>query len=148
MATMKAIRIHAYGGPEVLKYEDAPRPTLNDDDVLIKVVAAGVNPVDWKIRQGYMKDLFPLPFVLGWDVAGVIEEKGKDVTNLEVGESVYARPSIFRDGAYAEYIAVKAIKFSKGNLWHLLVLFSLTISGFISSKKVFKNGFILKSSSR
>jgi NADPH:quinone reductase-like Zn-dependent oxidoreductase len=52
MHTMKAIRIHSYGGPEVLKYEDAPRPIPNDDDVLIKVLAAGVNPVDWKIRQG------------------------------------------------------------------------------------------------
>jgi NADPH:quinone reductase-like Zn-dependent oxidoreductase len=80
MQTMKAIRIHAYGGPEVLKYEDVPRPVPNDDDVLIKVMAAGVNPVDWKIRQGYMKDMFTLPLILGWDVAGVIEEKGNKVT--------------------------------------------------------------------
>ena len=107
MHTMKAIRIHSYGGPEVLKYEDAPRPIPNDDDVLIKVLAAGVNPVDWKIRQGYMKDMFTLPLIPGWDVAGVIEEKGKKVTNLEIGESVYTRPSILRNGAYAEYIAVK-----------------------------------------
>ena len=108
MQTMKAIRIHAYGGPEVLKYEDVPRPVPNDDDVLIKVIAAGVNPVDWKIRQGYMKDMFTLPLILGWDVAGVIEEKGNKVTNLEIGQSVYTRPSLMRNGAYAEYIAVKA----------------------------------------
>jgi NADPH:quinone reductase-like Zn-dependent oxidoreductase len=106
--TMKAIRIHAYGGPEVLKYEDVPRPIPNEDDVLIKVLAAGVNPVDWKIRQGYMKDMFTLPLIPGWDVAGIIEEKGKKVTNLKIGESVYARPAILRNGAYAEYIAVKA----------------------------------------
>jgi NADPH:quinone reductase-like Zn-dependent oxidoreductase len=108
MKTMKAIRIHSYGGPEVLQYEDAPRPVLNDDDVLIKVMAAGVNPVDWKIRQGYMKEMTVLPLILGWDVAGVIEEKGPKVTNLEIGDSVYTRPAILRNGGYAEYIAVKA----------------------------------------
>ncbi len=108
MLTMKAVRIHGYGGPEVLKYEDAPRPVLNDDDVLIKVIGAGVNPVDWKICQGYMKEMTTLPLIPGWDVAGVIEEKGPDVRHLEVGDSVYTRPSISRNGAYAEYIAVKA----------------------------------------
>lgn len=108
MTTMKAIRIHTYGGPEVLKYEDVTRPAPNPDDVLIKVLAAGVNPVDWKIRQGYMEDMFSLPLIPGWDVAGIIEEKGKDVTSLEVGDSVYARPDIVRNGAYAQYIAVKA----------------------------------------
>lgn len=108
MTTMKAIRIHSYGGPEKLVYEDASRPTLNDDDVLIKVHAAGVNPVDWKIRQGYMEGRVKLPLILGWDVAGVVEEKGKAVSKLEIGDKVYSRPSIFRNGAYAEYIAVKA----------------------------------------
>ncbi|MCL7489313.1 MAG: NADP-dependent oxidoreductase [Desulfobulbaceae bacterium] len=108
MATMKAVRIHSHGGPEVLKYEDVPMPNLNDDDVLVKVLAAGVNPVDWKIRQGYMEEMFSLPLIPGWDVAGIIEEKGKDVTSLEVGDSVYARPDIVRNGAYAQYIAVKA----------------------------------------
>jgi NADPH:quinone reductase-like Zn-dependent oxidoreductase len=108
MQTMKAIQIHSYGGPEVLKFEDVSRPALNDDDVLIKVLAAGVNPVDWKIRQGYMEGMFTLPLILGWDVAGIIEEKGQKVTGLEIGDSVYTRPDILRNGAYAEYIAVKA----------------------------------------
>lgn len=108
MQTMKAIRIHSYGGPEVLQYEEAPRPVLNDDDVLIRVKAAGVNPVDWKIRQGYMKEMITLPLIPGWDVAGVIEEKGSKVTGLEIGDSVYSRPEILRNGGYAEYIAVKA----------------------------------------
>jgi NADPH:quinone reductase-like Zn-dependent oxidoreductase len=108
MPEMKAIRIHSYGGPEVLKFEDVPRPVPKDDEVLIKVFAAGVNPVDWKIRQGYMEDLFHLPLILGWDVAGVIEEKGRQVTNFAIGDEVYSRPSLFRDGGYAEYIAVKA----------------------------------------
>jgi NADPH:quinone reductase-like Zn-dependent oxidoreductase len=107
MKKMKAIRIHAYGGPEVLQYEDAPRPLLNADDVLIRVIAAGVNPVDWKIRQGYMKDMFTFPFIPGWDVAGVIEEKGPEAAGLNIGDSVYTRPNILRNGAYAEFIAVK-----------------------------------------
>jgi NADPH:quinone reductase-like Zn-dependent oxidoreductase len=108
MTTMKAVRIHSFGGPEVLHYEDVPRPVLNGDDVLIKVHAAGVNPVDWKIRQGYMKEMFTLPLIPGWDVAGVIEEKGPEVTGLKIGDSVYARPAILRNGSYAEYIVVKA----------------------------------------
>ena len=108
MQTMKAIQIHTYGGPDVLVYENVPLPDPGEDDVLIKVHAAGVNPVDWKIRQGYMESRLKLPLILGWDVAGVIEKKGRSVTGLEVGDKVYTRPSIFRNGAYAEYIAVKA----------------------------------------
>jgi NADPH:quinone reductase-like Zn-dependent oxidoreductase len=107
---MKAIRIHSYGGPETLVYEDAPMPILKDDDVLIRVHAAGVNPVDWKIREGYLKGMLEpiFPFILGWDVAGTIERKGLLVPGLQPGDAVYARPSIFRNGAYAEYVAVKA----------------------------------------
>jgi NADPH:quinone reductase-like Zn-dependent oxidoreductase len=72
---MKAIRIHNYGGPEVLRYEDAPRPTPGPGELLIKVEAASVNPVDWKTRAGYLKDFMPhtLPFIPGWDASGVIK---------------------------------------------------------------------------
>ena len=56
MATMKAVRIHAYGGPEVLVYEDAPRPQAGKGEVLVRVHAAGINPVDWKVRQGLAKE--------------------------------------------------------------------------------------------
>ncbi len=108
MDTMKAIRIHSYGGPEVLQYEDVPRPVLNDDDVLIRVHASGVNPVDWKIRDGFFKEMITLPLIPGWDVAGVIEEIGPEVIGWEVGDKVYSRPEIFRNGSYAEYIAVKS----------------------------------------
>lgn len=107
---MKAVRIHSYGGVEVLSYEDAPRPEIKEDEVLIRVHAAGINPVDWKVREGYLKEMLPhrLPLILGWDVSGVIEEVGSQVTDVQVGEEVYARPDIARDGAYAEYIAVRA----------------------------------------
>jgi NADPH:quinone reductase-like Zn-dependent oxidoreductase len=106
---MKAVRMHVYGGPEVLKYEDAPRPKAGPGEVLIRVRAAGVNPVDWKIREGYLKQILghPLPLILGWDLSGVVEGTGPGVTRLRVGDEVYSRPDISRDGAYAEYIAVK-----------------------------------------
>lgn len=110
MTTMKAVRIHTYGGAEVLSYEDAPLPAIADDDVLIRVHAASVNPVDWKIREGYLKEFLPysLPLILGWDVSGVVEAVGKNVMSFQPGDEVYSRPNIARDGAYAEYIAVNA----------------------------------------
>jgi len=111
MATMKAVRIHAYGGPEVLHHEEnVPLPTLEPKDILIRVRAAAVNPVDWKIREGYLQGALrhTLPLILGWDVSGEVVEVDPAVTEFKVGDEVYARPDIERDGGYAEYIAVKA----------------------------------------
>lgn len=107
---MKAIRIHQFGGPEVLRHEDAPRPVPGAGEVLIRVHAAGVNPVDWKIREGRLQGRIShhLPLTLGWDVAGVIEQCGVSVSQFNVGDAVYARPDMARDGAYAEYIVVRA----------------------------------------
>lgn len=109
MDTMKAIRIHEYGGPEVLKYEDAPRPKPAAGEVLIRVHATSVNPVDVAIRQGHFKERmkYTMPFVPGWDVSGVVEAVGPGATRLKVGDEVYSRPDLGRDGAYAEYIAVR-----------------------------------------
>ena len=109
MAKMKAIRIHNYGGPEVLRYEDAPRPTPGPGELLIKVYAASVNPVDWKIRGGYLRDLIPrsLPLIPGLDVSGVVEEVSSDVTSFRKGDEVYARLSDARRGTYAEYTIAK-----------------------------------------
>ena len=85
MATMKAVRIHTYGGPEVLRYEDAPRPVPAAGEVLIKIHAAAVNPVDWKVRAGHLKDMlkYQLPLIPGWDAAGVIEDVGAGVSRLK-----------------------------------------------------------------
>lgn len=107
---MKAIRVHQFGGPEVLKYEDAPRPVPAADEVLIKVYASGMNPVDWKMRAGLAESLFPiqLPFIPGWDVSGEIEEVGSDILIFKKGDEVYGRPDVTRDGTYAEFVAVKA----------------------------------------
>jgi len=109
MENMKAVRIHKYGGPEVLIFEDAPRPAPGPGELLIRVCAAGVNPVDWKIRAGYLKDIRPytFPLILGWDLSGVVEATGPGVGKFKQGDDVYSRPDSSRDGAYAEYIAVK-----------------------------------------
>jgi NADPH:quinone reductase-like Zn-dependent oxidoreductase len=109
METMKAVRIHAYGGPEVLKFEEVPRPNPGVGEVLIRVHAAGINPVDWKIRQGYLKDYLPylLPVIPGWDLSGVVEDTGPRVAALKKGDEVYTSPDILRDGAYAEYVVVR-----------------------------------------
>ncbi len=106
---MKAARIHAYGAPSEIKVEEAPLPTLNDDDVLIRTVATSVNPVDWKIRKGYLKSFIPydMPLIMGWDVSGVVERVGPAVTTFKPGDAVYSRPDIRRNGAYAEFIAVR-----------------------------------------
>jgi len=109
MKTMKAVCIYSYGGPDVLVYEDAPRPHPDNGEVLIRVHAAGINPVDWKIREGHLKEMVghTLPLVLGWDVSGVVEMLGSGITRLKVGDEVFSRPDIARDGAYAEFIVVR-----------------------------------------
>jgi NADPH:quinone reductase-like Zn-dependent oxidoreductase len=101
---MRAVRQHALGGPEVLVVEDVPRPEPGPTEVLVRVAAAGVNPVDWKVRtRGGM--LAELPFTVGWDVAGVVEELGVGVTWLSVGDRVFGMPRFPREAAcYAEYV--------------------------------------------
>ena len=110
MRSMKAVRIHEYGGPEVLTYEDAPRPEPGDSDVLVRVMASGVNPLDWKIRQGLRKDALPyaLPMIPGWDLSGVVESVGSSVTGFAPGDQVFSRPDLKRNGSYAEFISVRA----------------------------------------
>ncbi|MGA7725206.1 MAG: NADP-dependent oxidoreductase [Opitutaceae bacterium] len=109
MKTMKAVCIYSYGGPEVLIYEDAPCPHPGEGEVLVKVHAAGINPVDWKVREGHLKEMLhhSFPLILGWDVSGVVESLGANLKRLKVGDEVYSRPDISRDGAYAEFIVIK-----------------------------------------
>jgi NADPH:quinone reductase-like Zn-dependent oxidoreductase len=109
MATMKAVRFHAYGAPEVLVYEDVPKPEPAAGEVLVKVHATSVNPIDWKVRAGHLRGFrdYALPFILGWDVSGVVESIGAGVSHWKPGDEVYGRPDPGRNGAYAEYIAVK-----------------------------------------
>lgn len=110
MATMKAVRIHAYGGPEVLVQEEAPRPEVAAGEVLIRVRAAGINPLDWKVRAGYVQEWLQhrLPLIPGWDVSGVVEAIGVGYTDLNIGDEVYGMLDFTRDGAYAEYAVARA----------------------------------------
>ena len=105
---MNAIRMHSYGGPEVLQYEDAPRPQLRKDEVLIRVHAAGVNPLDWKVRAGLSNGTVQhkLPLIPGWDVSGVVDEVGAGASQFKKGDEVIAMADPTRDGAYGDYIAV------------------------------------------
>jgi NADPH:quinone reductase-like Zn-dependent oxidoreductase len=105
MTTMKAIRIHAYGGVENLHYDDVLRPEPQAGQVLVRVHAAGVNPIDWKIREGYFQQMFdlPLPVIIGQDIAGVVAAVGSGVTTLHPGQDVYGIADLQLSGAYAEY---------------------------------------------
>src|SRR2546430_17035423 len=119
--TMKAIRIHNYGGPEVLNYEDAPRPQPQAGEVLVRVHAAGVNPIDWKVREGHMKGFWPhkFPRILGWDLSGMVEELGRGVSQFKIGDEVYSIPDPTRDGAYSDYIVVRELELAlKPNSLH------------------------------
>lgn len=100
---MKAIRIHEFGGLDVLKYEDIAEPQPGPNEIQVGVIAAGVNPVDWKIRRGGIK--LPLPMTLGVDVAGVVSAIGSGDTDLNLGDSVYAKVTP-QHGGYAEYTLV------------------------------------------
>ena len=109
MTTMKAIVQKAYGGPEVLELIHVPIPQPSSDEILVRVHAAGVNPVDWKIREGYLKELLQVTFPLipGWDVAGTVAGIGDNVKSVATGESVFACAAIPRNGTYAEYVLLK-----------------------------------------
>jgi NADPH:quinone reductase-like Zn-dependent oxidoreductase len=101
--TMKAIVAHAYGGPEVLKYEDVPVPQPKEDEILVRVIASGVNPADPLILNGkYAKEFGThLPLILGYDMAGIVVKTGAHVTKLKVGDPVYAY--LLWGGGWAEY---------------------------------------------
>lgn len=107
---MKAVAIHAFGGPEVLALADLPRPKTERGEVLVRTLAAGVNPVDWKVREGSLSPLIPhgFPLIPGWDVAGVVEELGEGCQRFRKGDRVfaYARKPLVQWGTYAEYVAV------------------------------------------
>jgi NADPH:quinone reductase-like Zn-dependent oxidoreductase len=107
---VRAVGIREFGGREKLELLDVPEPKVAPDFVKIRVRAAGVNPVDWKIREGRNEPRFPhvFPVVLGWDAAGVVEEVGAGVVELAVGDEVYAycRKHFVGEGTYAEFTSV------------------------------------------
>jgi NADPH:quinone reductase-like Zn-dependent oxidoreductase len=103
---MKAIVVHEYGGPEVLKFEEYPDPVPGPGDVLVRVAAASVNPIDYKRRAGLTKDFYPMTFpgLIGVDVAGTVVKVGPGVEGFSVGDQVFA----MADNTYAELCVIKA----------------------------------------
>ncbi len=104
--TMLAIQVHDYGDVDQLKLEGIPRPEPQAGEVLVRVHAAGVNPVDWKVRQGLRKHILPMrfPYIPGMEMAGVVEEIGSGVTAFQKGQAVYGSAR----GTYAEYTIAAA----------------------------------------
>jgi NADPH:quinone reductase-like Zn-dependent oxidoreductase len=103
---MKAVLLHEYGGPSKLKYEDVPDPVAGPGEVLVRVAAASINPIDWKLRSGAFKDYMPLdlPAILGRDLSGVVRAIGEGVTGFAPGDRVMA----MAPNADAELVAIKA----------------------------------------
>lgn len=109
---MKALRFHEYGGPEVLKIDDVPVPEPGPGEVLVRVSGSGINPVDWKVREGAMKDRMPtqFPATIGWEFSGTIEQLGDGVEGYEVGDGVYG---IEHRGTCADYLVANPATFAK-----------------------------------
>ncbi|MGR6920462.1 NADP-dependent oxidoreductase [[Actinomadura] parvosata] len=115
-ATMRAIVQDSHGGPEVLRLAELPKPVPLPTEILVRVHAAGVNPVDWKTRAGggMAGVLGEPPFILGWDVSGVVEETGFGVTIFEPGDEVFGMPWFPRQaGAYADYVTAPSRQFAR-----------------------------------
>src|ERR1700677_1876044 len=108
---MKAIVINQYGGQEVLRFEDSPDPVPGQGEVLVRVAAAGVNPIDYKRRAGLTKDFYPLHFpgLIGVDMAGTVVKLGPGVEGFSVGDQVFA----MADNTYAQLCVVKAAVLAK-----------------------------------
>ena len=108
---MKAIVVHQYGGPEVLKFEDYPDPVPGPGEVLVRVAASSVNPIDYKRRAGLTKDFYPLQFpgLIGVDLAGTIVKLGPGVEGFLIGDRVFA----MADNTYAELCVVKTAALAK-----------------------------------
>ena len=115
--TMKAIRLHEFGGPEVLRYEEVPIPELKPGEVLVRVHSVGINPPDWYLRDGFTilppawRPPVPLPIIPGTDVSGIVEAVAADVHGFSVGDEVFGMirfPSLEGGAAYAEYVSAPA----------------------------------------
>src|SRR5882724_10718646 len=119
--TMKAAFIERHGGPEVLKFGQMPDPVVASGEVLVDIVAASVNGADWKVREGKSGQLTRFPYILGRDFSGVVSAVGDGVSDLRVGDAVFAVCDVGQEGAYAEKIAIKAAIVAKkpGTLSHV-----------------------------
>ena len=113
---MKAMRIHNYGDNSVLKLDQIEKKFPGANEILIKIASSSINPLDWKVKEGHLKEMLKLelPQTLGWDLAGTVEAIGQDVTDFKVGDKVYGMPEISNDspGTFSEYSTVKTSEMS------------------------------------
>ena len=107
---MKAARFHDYGPPDVLRVDTVPDPEPAPGEVVVEVAAAGINPLDWKIRSGALRAILPLnlPYIPGSDVCGRVKAVGADVTSFRPGDKVLGMLPTGRPGAYADLVAAPA----------------------------------------
>ena len=106
---MKSIVVEAYGTVDEFKSVEIPTPNPKGHEVLVEVKAVAVNPIDWKIRAGYLQQYMPFtfPIIFGWDVSGVVKEVGDQVAGFQVGDEVFFRADLSKPGAFSEYILVE-----------------------------------------
>jgi NADPH:quinone reductase-like Zn-dependent oxidoreductase len=105
---MKAAFIERHGGPDVMKFGEMPDPVAAPGEIVVDIVAASVNGADWKVREGKSNQIARFPYILGRDFSGVVSAIGDDVSDLRVGDEVFAICDVGQEGAYAEKIAIKA----------------------------------------
>ncbi|MDR6301905.1 NADPH:quinone reductase-like Zn-dependent oxidoreductase [Mesonia maritima] len=141
---MKAVIINEFGGTGVMKIEDVERPVPAADEILIKVYASGVNPVDRAVREGGNDILRPYlkwPLILGWDASGIVEEIGSNVTNFKKGDEVYGVPNFPGNGSYAEYMAAKASQFAlKPKNLSFNKAAAIPLTGLVAANSIFDLG--------
>lgn len=144
---MRAVAIDQYGGIEQLKEIEMERPTVESGQVLVRLEATSINPIDWKLREGYLQQMldWSFPIVLGWDAAGVIEEVGEEVTEWKVGDRVFARPETTPHGTYAEFVAVDAhlLSFIPDNMTSVEAA-AVPLAGLTAWQSLFTYGHLTK----
>lgn len=113
--SMRAARVHNYGGAEAVRIDKISVPTPGPGQVRIRVIASGVNPLDWKLREGCLKDIDtrPLPFTLGSDVSGIVDQVGAAISELAKGDEVFGRVSGLSGGSFAEYVVAAELDLLK-----------------------------------
>ena len=141
---MKAVVINEFGGTDVLKIEEVERPVPAADEILVKVYASGVNPVDRVVREGgndVLRPYLKLPLILGWDASGIVEEIGSNVTNFKKGDEVYGVPNFPGNGSYAEYVAAKASQFAlKPKSLSFNEAAAIPLTGLVAANSIFDLG--------
>ncbi|WP_245464100.1 NADP-dependent oxidoreductase [Rhizobium sp. NXC24] len=142
MSVMKAVRIHAFGGPEVLRLEEIERPEPKIDEILIRVEAASVNPVDWKMREGNYPAVQEedLPYVLGRDVCGTVEKMGDGVAAFRPGDAVYAFLNP-RHGGYEQFVIARPEEIApKPRLMNPVQAAAIPLAGITAWQGLFDHG--------